>query len=162
MTRALLAARLALLAPLACALLSCQPGPATYPLQVIETATFARSLGVDLAASTKQPSGVYYRDTTLGTGAAVAAGSVIDAHYVGSLIDGSVFDQNVGSDTPLHIQYGVGHLIPGFDKGLTGVKVGGTRQLVIPPAQGYGADGSPPKVPGNAILIFSVTITAVQ
>lgn len=161
MTRAPLAARLALLAPL-CALAACQPGPATSPLQVIETTTFAPSLGVDLAASTKQPSGVYYRDTTVGTGAAVAVGSTIDAHYVGSLYDGTVFDQSTASDPPLHIRYGVGQLIAGFDKGLTGVRVGGTRQLVIPPAQGYGADGSPPKVPGNSILVFSVTIAAVQ
>ena len=162
MTRALLAARLSVLAQLTCALASCAPGPASYPLQVIETTTFAPSLGVDLAASAKQPSGVYYRDTTLGTGAAVAVGSVIDVHYVGSLYDGTVFDQSVGSDPTLHIQYGVGNLVPGFDKGLTGAKVGGTRQLVIPPAQGYGPGGSPPKIPGNAILVFSVTIAAVQ
>ena len=168
MTRAPIAARLArltLLAPsclAAFALAACEPGPVTYPLQVIETTTFAPSLGVDLAASTKQPSGVYYRDLVLGTGTAITDGAQVDVHYTGALYDGTVFDSNTGNATPLRFHYAAGQLIAGFDHGLAGVKAGGTRQLVIPSSQGYGAAGYPPKIPGNAILVFTVTVVAVQ
>ena len=147
---------------LALALAACDPGAVTYPLQVIETTTFAPSLKVDLSASTKQPSGVYYRDLAIGTGTAITDGATVDVHYTGALSDGTVFDSNGEADTPLRFRYAAGQLISGFDHGLAGVKAGGTRQLVIPPAQGYGSSGAPPKIPGNAILIFSVTVVAVQ
>jgi FKBP-type peptidyl-prolyl cis-trans isomerase FkpA len=120
-----------------------------YPLVPIESTTFATSLGVNLAASTKTPSGLYYRDITVGTGTTIAAGQTLNVKYSGALANGSVFDAGTYSFTI------PGSVIQGWNEGLLGMKVGGSRQLVIPPSLGYGANGSGP-IPPNAVLVFTV------
>ena len=129
-------------------------GPAN-PL--IESATFAPSLGVDLKGSTKSASGLYYRDLTVGTGAEALVGKQVVAKYDGTLADGTRFDAGT-----YPFQLGARRVIPGWDEGLVGMKVGGKRQLIIPPDLGYGSQGSPPKIPGNAILVFTVELVGVQ
>ena len=122
-----------------------------YPLVPIESTTFATSLGVNLAASTKTASGLYYRDITVGTGKTIVAGDSINVKYSGALANGSVFDPGTrpyGFTIP-------GSVIQGWNEGLLGMKVGGTRQLIIPPSLGYGANGSGP-IPPNAVLVFTV------
>ncbi|MEP6618344.1 MAG: FKBP-type peptidyl-prolyl cis-trans isomerase [bacterium] len=117
----------------------------------IEQTTFASSLGVNLSASTKTSDGLYYRDVVVGTGATIAAGTKLTSvKYSGALADGSVFDAGTlpGFTVP-------GNLIPGFNEGLLGMKVGGTRQLIIPPVLGYGAAGNGP-IPPNAVIVFTV------
>jgi len=122
-----------------------------YPLVPIESTTFATSLGVNLAASTKTASGLYYRDITVGTGKTIVAGDSINVKYSGALANGSVFDPGTrpfGFTIP-------GNVIQGWNEGLLGMKVGGTRQLIIPPSLGYGANGRD-QIPPNAVLVFTV------
>lgn len=121
----------------------------TFPLVPIESTTFAASLGVNLAASTKTPSGLYYRDITVGTGATIVAGTALKVKYSGALANGSVFDSGT---FPFTIPGGV---IQGWNEGILGMKIGGSRQLIIPPSLGYGANGSGP-IPPNAVLVFTV------
>lgn len=129
-------------------------GPAN-PL--IESATFAEGLKVDLKASTRSASGLYYRDVVVGTGPTAVAGKFVTAKYDGTLADGTRFD--AGS---YRFQLGAHAVIPGWDEGLAGMKVGGTRQLVVPPDLGYGPNGNPPRIPGSAILVFTVELVGVQ
>ena len=121
----------------------------TFPLVPIESTTFAASLGVNLAASTKTPSGLYYRDITVGTGATIVAGTALNVKYSGALANGSVFDSGT---FPFTIP---GDVIQGWNEGLLGMKIGGSRQLIVPPSLGYGARGRAP-IPPNAVLVFTV------
>jgi FKBP-type peptidyl-prolyl cis-trans isomerases 1 len=144
---------LAALIPLAFA--GCMGDTATnnYPLVPIESTTFASSLNVNLAASTKTASGLYYRDITVGTGATIVSGSVLTVKYSGAFPNGTVFDPGTN---PLKFTY-PGNLITGFNEGLLGMKVGGVRQLIIPPSLGYGASGTyDGAIPPNAVLVFTV------
>ncbi|MEP6617934.1 MAG: FKBP-type peptidyl-prolyl cis-trans isomerase [bacterium] len=133
----------------------------------IETTAFAPALGVNLAASTKTADGLYVRDATPGTGQALAAGQTVELYYVGYLPDGTLFDQKQ-TGIPVSIKLGSGQAIGGWDKGLVGMKIGGARQVVVPPALGYGAAGHGPfagnsiPVPGNAVLIYSLYPVGVQ
>jgi FKBP-type peptidyl-prolyl cis-trans isomerase len=127
---------------------------ACAPALPIEKTTFAASLQVDLAASTKLPSGMYVRDLVVGTGVALKAGDRVSLRYTGWLADGTQFDSNQVAGFPFTV--GAGQVIPGWDLGTPGLQSGGTRQLIIPPELGYGADGSGP-IPPNAVLVFNVT-----
>jgi len=127
----------------------------------IESTSFASSLGVDLKAMTKTPTGLYYRDLTVGTGPEVAAGQTVAVHYAGAFPDGKPFDANGAADPPFTFRPGQGDVIPGWDEGVVGMRVGGRRQLVIPPALGYGAAGSGP-IPPNAVLVFTVEVVSAQ
>jgi len=152
--------RLALVAPVALFALACEKKPAPAPV-AIDKATFAPALDVQLAASTKTATGLYYRDLTVGTGADAAAGQQVSVHYKGALIDGKEFDANGANDKPFQFRLGGGEVIAGWDQGVAGMKVGGKRQLIIPPALGYGESGTGP-IPGNAILVFTVELLEVR
>ncbi len=131
------------------------------PANSIDATQFASDLKVDLSAMIKTASGLYYRDLELGTGATAAAGQAVAMRYVGTLPDGKQFDAAGPSDAPYVFHPGAGEVIGGWDEGIVGMKVGGKRQLVIPPALGYGARGSGP-IPPNAILVFTVEVVSVQ
>ncbi len=127
----------------------------------IATATFADSLGIDLSQFQHDSTGLYWRDLTVGDGPVVNKGDTIDAYYDGQFPDGSHFETSpLGS--PLTSPIGVGGLITGWDQGIPGMHVGGKRMLIIPPSLGYGPMGSPPKIPGNATLIFTIEVLAVH
>jgi FKBP-type peptidyl-prolyl cis-trans isomerase FkpA len=126
----------------------------------IETVSFAPSLNVDLASSLKLPSGMYIKDLTIGTGAAVVAGQTLSMRYTGWLPNGTQFDAT-GNGAPFQFRLGAGPVIQGWDLGVAGMKVGGKRQLIITPALGYGAAGVGP-IPGNSILVFTVEVVAAQ
>ena len=115
----------------------------------IEQTNFAASHNENLAASTKTADGLYYRDITVGTGATIVAGSDLNVKYSGALTDGTVFDAGTYA---FRIP---GSVIQGWNEGLLGMKVGGTRQLIIPPALGYGSQGAG-QIPPNAVLVFTV------
>ncbi|HEU5219998.1 MAG TPA: FKBP-type peptidyl-prolyl cis-trans isomerase [Gemmatimonadales bacterium] len=155
--RLLVPRSLAIASALSLGLAACSDN-STVP--TIETTTFAPSLGVDLAASVKAPSGLYYRDMTVGTGATVSNGQQLSMRYTGWLATGSQFDSNVNG-SPFSFHLGAGEVIDGWDLGVAGMKVGGRRQLVIPPALGYGSRGSGP-IPGNAVLVFIVDVLSAQ
>lgn len=128
--------------------------PTTAP--TIEATTFASSLGIDLTQYTKTATGLYYRDQTVGTGTQVGSGQKITTSYVGWLANGTQFDAG-----NISFNFGTGAVIAGWDQGMGGMKVGGTRWLIIPPALGYGAQGSPPQIPGNSILVFRVSLNSI-
>jgi FKBP-type peptidyl-prolyl cis-trans isomerase len=131
---------------------SCGPG-AFEPN--IEKTQFADSLGVDLANSTRLPSGLWYRDITVGAGAQVPddTGTTVTVRYTGYLRNGVQFD--AGTLPPF--KTGSGALVIGFDRGVRGMRVGGRRQLIIPPSLGYGAvqQGS---IPPSSIIVFVVDL----
>ena len=141
--------------------IGCNPAPDALPLASIERARFAPSLAVDLPASSRTEGGVRWRDLQVGTGPEVREGQRISVHYRGALADGTEFDSNQPGDTPFSFRLGQGEVIRGWDEGVAGMRVGGTRQLVIPPDLAYGADGRGP-IPGNAILVFVVTVAGVE
>ena len=128
------------------------------PPTILDT-KFAPALEVNLAASTKTPSGLYYRDITLGSWAVVRPGQQVSVQYTGWLANGTQFDSNVGKQ-PFSFHLGAGEVIQGWEQGVAGMHVGGRRQLIIPPALGYGANGSGP-IPRNAILVFDVEVVSI-
>ena len=133
------------------------------PAPRIEVVSFAPSLGVDLAASTRTPSGLYYRDLTVGTGQIASAGDAVTVYYIGALASGEVFDGTKMYEPALAFRIGRGasRPIPGFEQGTTGMRVGGIRQIIIPPELGYGSMGHGP-VPPNAVLVFTVELVSVR
>jgi FKBP-type peptidyl-prolyl cis-trans isomerase FkpA len=138
------------------ALVACYSKPAGPTNLSIEAAAFAPTLHVDLKASTRTSSGLYYRDLLVGDGAAVASGQQVSVRYVGWLPNGEKFDAG-----PYAFPLGTGAVIRGWDEGLVGMRVGGTRQLIIPASLGYGATGQG-KIPPGAILVFNVDLIGVQ
>jgi len=139
---------------------SCLDGDPFIP--EIEKVYFDPSLNVDLAASTKTASGLYYRDLLVGDGAEVdtASGDSVGVRYTGWLRNAEQFDSNVSAATPLRFKTGAGSLIGGFDEGVRGMKVNGRRQIIVPPHLGYGASGSGP-IPPYSILVFEITLQAI-
>lgn len=125
----------------------------------IEQTSFAPALGVNLAASTKTPNGAYFRDISVGTGATVANGNLLTVRYTGWLANGVQFDSN--TTTGFQFTLGAGRVIAGWEEGLQGVRVGGTRQLIIPASLGYGSTGVGP-IPGNAVIVFNVEVVSAQ
>ncbi len=101
-------------------------------------------------------------DTTVGTGAEATPGRRVRVHYTGTLMDGTKFDSSKDSNQPFEFVLGSGSVIPGWDEGLKGMKVGGVRQLTIPASMGYKAQGYPPVIPGNAALKFEIELLGVN
>lgn len=127
----------------------------------IENTSFASALGVNLAASTRTPNGMYYRDITVGTGAVVANGQTLEVKYTGWLSSGFQFDSNRAEAATFPFVLGTGNVIQGWHEGLQGVRVGGSRQLIIPATLAYGPGGYGP-IPGNAVIVFTVDVVAVR
>lgn len=126
----------------------------------VSSGSYAASLNVD-PSTMSETGGVKYKDLVVGTGPAPQRGQPIAVHYQGNLTNGTQFDANGPSDQPYVFRLGMGDVIPGFDVGIAGMKVGGRRQLIIPPELGYGASGSGP-IPPNATLVFVIDLVGVQ
>lgn len=107
-------------------------------------------------------SGLKYKDEVIGTGPSPQLGQTVEVHYTGRLENGTKFDSSLDRGQPFKFQIGKGKVIKGWDEGLMTMKVGGKRQLIIPPHLGYGAMGSPPKIPPNSTLIFDVELLDVK
>jgi peptidylprolyl isomerase len=109
------------------------------------------------------PAKLTIKDIVPGTGKKAKQGDTVQVQYVGSSWStGSEFDTSWGSGQPFSFPLGGGQVIQGWDQGVKGMKVGGRRLLVIPPALGYGAQGSPPKIAANETLAFVVDLIAVK
>jgi peptidylprolyl isomerase len=108
------------------------------------------------------PSGLAYEDVVVGTGPSPTAGKMVKVHYTGTLENGTKFDSSVDRGQPFEFTIGVGQVIPGWDEGVMGMKVGGKRKLVIPPQLGYGAAGAGGVIPPNATLLFDVELLDAQ
>jgi FKBP-type peptidyl-prolyl cis-trans isomerase FkpA len=135
-----------------------------------QTATHKRA---QAASSTKYPTkvtgpgvktadGLQYWDIKVGTGQVAKDGDHIKVHYTGWLTSGKKFDSSVDAHQPFALTLGRGDVIKGWDEGIAGMKVGGKRQLRIPPDLAYGAQGYPGAIPPNATLIFDVQLLAVN
>lgn len=111
------------------------------------------------------PSGLQYEDTVVGSGAEARAGQHVSVHYTGWLYTngskGAKFDSSKDRNDPFAFGLGGGQVIKGWDEGVQGMKVGGTRVLVIPPQLGYGARGAGGVIPPNATLMFEVELLGV-
>jgi len=113
-------------------------------------------------APQKTASGVEYWDLEQGSGETAVAGKQMKVHYTGWLADGKKFDSSVDTGHPFRFILGRGRVIKGWDEGLAGMKVGGKRQLRIPPELAYGARGFGSTIPPNSTLIFEVELLEVR
>ena len=114
---------------------------------------------------TTTASGLKLEDTVVGSGAEAAAGQHVSVHYTGWLYEneqaGTKFDSSKDRGQPFDFALGAGRVIRGWDEGVVGMKVGGTRRLIIPAELGYGARGAGGVIPPNATLLFEVELLGV-
>jgi peptidylprolyl isomerase len=108
------------------------------------------------------PSGLQYIDLVEGTGATPQKGQTVSVHYTGTLENGRKFDSSRDRGQPFEFPIGAGRVIKGWDEGLSTMKVGGQRRLIIPPELGYGARGAGGVIPPNATLIFDVELLGIK
>ncbi|MHA1113571.1 MAG: FKBP-type peptidyl-prolyl cis-trans isomerase, partial [Alphaproteobacteria bacterium] len=106
--------------------------------------------------------GLLIKDIVTGDGAAAKRHSKVSVHYTGWLMDGKKFDSSLDRGKPFEFIVGLRQVIGGWDQGLVGMKVGGKRELVIPPELGYGANGAGDAIPPNATLRFEIELLAVD
>jgi len=106
-------------------------------------------------------SGLKYIDVEAGTGATPQPGQTVVVHYTGTLEDGTKFDSSRDRNSPFSFKIGTGQVIRGWDEGLSTMRVGGQRQLTIPPELGYGARGAGGVIPPNATLLFDVELLRI-
>ena len=118
------------------------------------------------APQTVLPGGTRVAEVKAGTGALAEPGKAVAVHYTGWLyIDGgkgAKFDSSRDRGQPFVFTLGLGEVILGWDEGVAGMKVGGKRTLIVPPAAGYGDNGAGDTIPPGATLIFDVELLAVQ
>ncbi|MBI5862751.1 MAG: FKBP-type peptidyl-prolyl cis-trans isomerase [Rhodocyclales bacterium] len=112
-------------------------------------------------SQTTTPSGLVIEDIIEGDGAEACAGQTVSVHYTGWLTDGRKFDSSKDRNEPFEFHLGGGRVIAGWDEGVAGMKIGGTRKLTIPPQLGYGARGAGGVIPPNATLVFEVELLAL-
>ena len=144
----------ACLAPAAAFVAACTADQATTP-----TADAKATTGT-LKTTTK--GGTVVEDVKVGTGAEAKNGRTVKVHYKGTLKDGTKFDSSYDRGEPIELVLGAGMVIPGWEEGLLGMKVGGKRKLTIPYMQAYGESGRPPDIPPKADLIFETELVDVK
>ncbi|MDD3386368.1 MAG: FKBP-type peptidyl-prolyl cis-trans isomerase [Candidatus Pacebacteria bacterium] len=99
---------------------------------------------------------------TEGTGEVSKSGDVLTVHYIGTLENGTKFDSSVDRGIPFSFTLGVGQVIQGWEEGMSGMKIGEKRKLIISPEKGYGERGVPGVIPSNATLIFEVELLGIN
>jgi FKBP-type peptidyl-prolyl cis-trans isomerase len=107
--------------------------------------------------------GLVIEDVVVGRGPeAKGPGQFVTVHYTGWLTDGTEFDSSRPRNEPFGFPLGVGYVIPGWDQGVVGMRVGGKRKLTIPPELGYGTRGAGDVIPPNATLVFEVELVELS
>lgn len=114
--------------------------------------------------SVSSPATLTKTDNTVGTGAEAVSGKTVNVTYTLWLYDAGKSDHkgNQMETGPFSFKLGTNAVIPGFEQGVTGMKVGGKRTVEVPSSLGYGVAGSPPKIPGNSGLVFEIVLNSVQ
>ena len=136
-------------------------GP-TGPVDIASD-TFNSGFGINVATMTKTADGVYYTDKVVGSGPAVATGDSVRVIYTGYLNTGATFDSNVNSTDTTSFSFKLGStgIIPGFNSGVIGMHVGGTRLFIVPSALAYGPTGNAQAgIPRYANLVFLVNLVS--
>ena len=111
---------------------------------------------------TTTPSGLKYVDLVPGSGPSPKTGQTVKVHYTGWLTDGKKFDSSVDRGQPFEFQIGIGQVIKGWDEGVSTMKIGGKRKLIIPPQLGYGSRGAGNSIPPDSTLLFDVELLGVN
>jgi len=132
------------------------PSPISNSPDAIATATFAPALGITIGEFEHNAAGLYWKDHKVGDGTEARIGSRVRVQYDGKLPDGTGFDKGVFPFT-----IGAHQVIDGWEQGIAGMRVGGTRTLIVPPSLGYGPAANGP-IPANATLVFEVELLEVQ
>ena len=117
---------------------------------------------VNMVSSTTTPSGLQYKDLVVGTGEGARSRATAVVHYTGWLMDGTKFDSSLDRGVPFEFVIGRGQVISGWDEGVGSMKVGGKRELIIPPDLGYGDRGAGGVIPPGAILKFEVELIELR
>ena len=113
--------------------------------------------------TTPPPTTLQSTDLVVGKGAEAREGSAVEVHYVGKIYaTGKEFDSSYERKEPIPFTIGEGGVIPGWDQGVAGMRVGGRRQLIVPPDLAYGAQGQPPDIPANSTLVFVIDLMSVK
>jgi len=107
-------------------------------------------------------SGLKYVDIKTGNGAVPKTGQIVEVHYTGWFSDGKMFQSSKDRGVPISFPLGQGKVVKGWDEGLSTMKVGGVRKLILAPALAYGAAGRAPLIPPNATLVFEVELLSVK
>jgi len=117
--------------------------------------------GGDSATNPSDTGTITTEELIVGTGATAAVGDTVTVHYTGRLTNGTIFDSSVGA-TPIQFRLGANQVIPGFEQGIVGMKVGGSRRITIPPSLAYGSAGAGNgRIPPNATIIFDVQLVSI-
>lgn len=135
-------------------------------LAVDDTKLMAINLGSESEQTPEEdvittPSGLEYIEIEQGTGATPQKGQTVVVHYTGTLENGTKFDSSRDRNRPFEFKLGVGQVIKGWDEGISTMRVGGRRKLIIPSELGYGARGAGGVIPPNATLIFDVELLRI-
>jgi len=107
-------------------------------------------------------SGLEIEDQIVGDGEEAVAGQTVEVHYTGWLTDGTKFDSSHDRNQTFSFKLGGGQVISGWDQGVAGMKIGGTRKLTIPSDMGYGERGAGGVIPPNATLVFKVELIGLS
>lgn len=140
---------------------SSAPVPAAAPEGAVERTSFAAALDVSLGAMTRLPAGIYYRDIAEGSGVPARQGQEVLVSYIAYLANGTEVDRTPPGEPPIAFKLGDGVVIRGWDHGVRGMRVGGTRQLVVPPRHAYGARGTA-NVPPDAVMVFLIRLDGIR
>ena len=140
-----------------------QTAPKKKPTRIVNTRPNTKAPAKVTGDGVKTDSGLQYWDIVVGTGKIAKEGDGVRVHYTGWLDNGKKFDSSVDAGRPFRFVLGNGEVIKGWDEGVAGMKVGGKRQLHIPPDLGYGENGTPDgTIPPNSMLIFDVQLLSIQ
>jgi FKBP-type peptidyl-prolyl cis-trans isomerase FkpA len=126
----------------------------------VEETEFDPNLAINLQAMERTDSGLYIQDIVPGEGTQVRSGHRVQIYYVGWLSSGAAIDVTAPPEDPVEFRVGEGRLIRGLEQGVQGMRPGGQRRIVIPPALGYGSR-QPAPVPPNSVLVFLVELVEV-
>ena len=126
-------------------------------MSLFQQNTMNTDSAVAAVPTTPSPSGVIVKDLVAGEGREVQSGDRVSAHYVLSLSDGTVIQNSKDFGVPFQFTLGAGEVIPGWEQGFAGMKVGGVRTITIPPELAYGPNQAGP-IPPNSTLVFTVEL----